>query len=956
MSGIAVEPDNLRVTIQEPVDADVEIELSETLIAPTDVHRRLLQPSQSALPARLAEAIGALGPVEGGPTAFVSHLDAQGVDACDGLVAHSIAKLVVQADRGSAGDHWLRLLYFFRHGWNYQQHSLDEIVDAVAALLAQLEHPPTVVVTIPSSFVSDVAQQQRRRVLGYLCRLTPGVDVRITGSRLAIRRLIDHHAADLPADVTERARSALTSDSASPRAPEQVARDAVAQLGLGERQRSYWRLLARVCDHIDGSVPQAALEEDLVVDLDASTVRKYAGRLEDLGLVERPRRNGQTHLRPTAAAQVALQIARDEAPSLVGGWTTGDTPADSGAERCDTAAVMDPPNSSVEPCTPNAHDKEGEANRPTGEGRQAVTGTSSRPPSDCRYLAMHEHHTAAATAPTDGGIALEERQLADRGDDRGVAWSLDEDRDEVVVEVTASTSMALTMLRLCDALLSEKALSQVLTPENLNGGPGKFDLEGLAVSNPHVLRKGRTLGWLRNQDAEGKRFVERLRDARNDLLQQAQEMAEAADGPVYDDEDHATLLREAHGLQGVLVAVYDLLGYDVIRTIRVPDPWSVDQEALAKTLHQQLSISSRYGAYTAHRVLYEDRPEKREDALGTPDVDIDEYRGTVSGSFVVVGPTLSGLRTALEEGPTHLALQENEPNYADFVLEVSVVDGHRREAVAETAARLLPSKNLRLDREIITLLHSLTGSVAAAGAAIDAMGQAEHQRRVDHGDLEYGLATMVREEYYADFDEGDLLPEIGDRTVSAVVAALLTDDTPLSTTDLAQLADVTTQSIRDNREYFERLEALDILDIEDGGQGCPTRWRASFPGAGRDVPKTDEVAVQILGPAPWGAAEWTLEEAIQEVLLRLADEVGQSLGIDFGGEAAQAAFHGPPDERTLQPLVSYHEELRPLVGLVADCLETTLPDGAGEAELRYGRVPEAALTQQTLEAPARAAD
>ncbi|MEF8822167.1 MAG: hypothetical protein V5A52_07805, partial [Halovenus sp.] len=271
MSGVAVTPDNMRVTIQTPVDADAELELSETLIAPTDVHRRFLQPSQSALPARLMEAIGSLGPIEGGPAALVSYLEAHDVDACDGLVAHSIAKLVVQADRGSAGDHWLRLLHFLRHGWNHQQHSLDDIVDAVAALLAQLEHSPTVVVTIPSSFVSDVAQQQRRRVLGYLCRLTPGVDVRITGSRLAIRRLLEHHAGDLPADVTERARSALTSNPASPRAPEQVARDAVAQVGLGERQRSYWRLLARVCDDIDGSVPQAALEEDLVVDLDAST-------------------------------------------------------------------------------------------------------------------------------------------------------------------------------------------------------------------------------------------------------------------------------------------------------------------------------------------------------------------------------------------------------------------------------------------------------------------------------------------------------------------------------------------------------------------------------------------------------------------------------------------------------------------------------------------------------------
>lgn len=170
----------------------------------------------------------------------------------------------------------------------------------------------------------------------------------------------------------------------------------------------------------------------------------------------------------------------------------------------------------------------------------------------------------------------------------------------------------------------------------------------------------------------------------------------------------------------------------------------------------------------------------------------------------------------------------------------------------------------------------------------------------------------------------------------------------LSTSDLAELADVSRQSIRDNCAYFERLDVMGLLDIDDGKEGCADRWSASFPGAGRDDLDTDDVAVHILGSPPWGAEAWGLGEAVQEILLRLTDDMGQSLGIAFAGEAAQSAFTGPPDERSLQPLVSQYEELRPLVGLVAGCLETTLPTESDEAVVRYGQAPAAALQQQTV--------
>jgi hypothetical protein len=567
---------------------------------------------------------------------------------------------------------------------------------------------------------------------------------------------------------------------------------------------------------------------------------------------------------------------------------------------------------------------------------------------------LHSHHGAAAAAPTSGGIALDERQLGGNTDDRAVGWSFDESRDEVVVEATASPVMAFTAVRLCHALLNEKATAQTLTPENLNGGPDRFDLEGLVISNPYVLRKGRTIGWLKNIDCEGSRFLDRLRQARNELLQACRDVAEQAEDGVYDSDSLGAILRKAHGLQGVLVGLYDLLGYDVVRRLRVPDPWSIDDEAFAHFLLHQTSCSARYGAYTAHRVLYEPRSEKREDALGTPAVDSDDYHGTLAGSWTIVGPDLDGLRDALQEPSHDLTLQDDNLNYADFCLDLDVVDGNRREAVAEVVARLAPYKNLEATRTMTTLLQALSGSTAAAAAALDAMGQAEDTRLLDHGDLARGLATIVDAEYYSAFGPADLVPDIGGRTVSKAVATLIGEQTALSTTALAEAAGVSTQSLRDNRVHFERLAALGFLELMTGDPGCPNEWAFSFPDAGGQPPgSTGENGTAGLGTAifdqsGWGGESWRLDEAIHEYLLRLVDEYGHDLPVGLDDDRVLTAVTGPPDQRTLQPLLAALPALRPILSLLALLLEESLPVADDSLTVRLGATPTVAGTQQSL--------
>ncbi|WP_244209991.1 hypothetical protein [Haloarcula quadrata] len=77
-------------------------------------------------------------------------------------------------------------------------------------------------------------------------------------------------------------------------------------------------------------------------------------------------------------------------------------------------------------------------------------------------------------------------------------------------------------------------------------------------------------------------------------------------------------MRNAHGLLGTVSRIYDMLGIDVTRVLKVPD-WAVEdgtrRDNLAKMIAIQTAVSSRYGLYSAYRVLYEDREEKRSQRL-----------------------------------------------------------------------------------------------------------------------------------------------------------------------------------------------------------------------------------------------------------------------------------------------------------------------------------------------------
>jgi hypothetical protein len=504
--------------------------------------------------------------------------------------------------------------------------------------------------------------------------------------------------------------------------------------------------------------------------------------------------------------------------------------------------------------------------------------------------------------------------------------------------------MALTAVRLCSALLSDAAFEQVLTPERLADHPDGLSLEGLALSNPYVLRGAACLGWLRDVDADGGRFRDRLKQARRDLLAKTSDLADS-DG--IDGEVASELLREAHGLMGTAIRLYDLLEIDVVREIRFPNGAPTDpdiQQAFRKFIATATSVSSRYGAYSGHRVLHEDRVEKREDLISKPDVDISDPDGTLLGSWVFTGEDVSTLRPALSTSPEELTMQEDGEKFAPFRLSGRVVDGNRRAAVGEAVTRLLSFKDgLCPDRQAISVLAALTGDIVAASEVIVALGSEDEPRNLDLQDIQYGLSQLSWKY---------LVPDLGGDVVSKVLQTLVDAQERLSTAELAERAGCSTRGMasEDNERVFSELETAGLLERTDLGDGKATMWRLCLPFRTERCDRELPLPTMLVGRATSiGGFEWVLSDALFEVFATAADEHGVSYDFSFGEGVFFDATAGPPAERDLSRFTAEYTLYTPTVRLVATLLdqeERLLQGGGGQTV--FGRLPDP--DQATLQA------
>ncbi|WP_152420014.1 hypothetical protein [Haloferax prahovense] len=367
----------------------------------------------------------------------------------------------------------------------------------------------------------------------------------------------------------------------------------------------------------------------------------------------------------------------------------------------------------------------------------------------------------------------------------------------------------------------------MLPPERLAGDTtDERPLEDI----PHdILRNARCMGYLDDVDFTGVNYVDALRKARDDLLSLTRQLHGVTD----DDERQlrSRILRNAHGLMGTTMHLLDLFSVSVTRELRLPF-YSRDfhsdghdnrrRNDLLRFLMTALPISSRYGHYSTQRVLFESRDEKRTSILGAPTSSSEHPIGELIGQWTIVGRGVNRLVPYLEDvlrNPNEL--QIDGENFTEFRVDFRIESDWMREKATEAVHRMSTRRGRTANRQIVCVLSSFLRSVYDVCRALSALPRLDEpsSTALSTDDCRYAMSTLP---------PNRILPG-ATPTQSKIIHALFGSDGPLIQKELAERADVSSQSIRNNREallLFDIIERADqryqlTFDIEGGSPVTP---------------------------------------------------------------------------------------------------------------------------------------
>lgn len=931
----------LEITPQRAADPAASIELDESMISATSIQKRLFQPDHTDLPGRLLRAAHGLADQTAEQSSVLGKLINQyNVTAADGAYAR-----MVWAAVSFGGEAPMDLIQTTRQlgsgAFGYED-SLEHVRTGPISLLesaieAGVIEAPTVELKLSQEFLT-AKSTQRKRLISHLDRLSPGVDLRITGSWPQRRKFLELHSDILPDAVNERAHESKLVPSSISADRAERAEDALTDLGLDHDALEIVEMIVRTRAR---RLSYSRLYEIYDGEIGKSTVRKRISRLRDHDLVETRRVNGEqtVSILPVGEAAVEkhprLSADADDSTDAVGCGPSQDAvgpmrpSADSKLQDgSDTDhAVQNPRNPSDSTVYSNTRTSGGEVSRAsaTAGGSGPSPGQPSEP--KCSFMSYADHHAVAA-AGQNQDIAFLDRKVSPDQDRRQVEYSYDEDRDEVVTSVNASPNIAITAVRMCAALFSDPALNQVLTRSRVAGGVDKDGFAGLCADNIHVLSKGPQLGWLSEDFGTASRYLSRLEGVRRELLSRTTDLK---DENGYDSDACRDLLEDALGFRGVVLQLYQQLGVDVVEEISLPDGADTDLiEDLREFTGSLTSIGASYQIHSAHRVLHEPRPEKRE-SMFEPDIDLSDPQGELHSSIVISADNASEIMPEFKDVDADLELQEDENNFAAFEVPMTIDTANGRDTIAIAATRCIRDLNMRPTREAISMIAALCGNVVDVTTALRRLRQEDEETEIDCKDIRAALSML---------DSDRILPGMGGSTVSAVVSALTDATDVLTTKELAEIADCSTRSIQQNQDFFDLLEAAGLIVRTEQGDGKATVWRLNLAfseerhNENQPLPDVLDSGVQ-------------LPNQVADVLLEAIDEHGLSLDVEVHTGTAETAFYGPLQERDLIPWIREHYRLHGLIRLLAMLLDQTHWLDRESLSVRLGKQPQ--QLQQDLE-------
>jgi hypothetical protein len=454
-------------------------------------------------------------------------------------------------------------------------------------------------------------------------------------------------------------------------------------------------------------------------------------------------------------------------------------------------------------------------------------------------------------------------------------------------------------------LASQVVFNNVLTADRL--GDDVHEFADLLNDHRQLLRESRCLGYLADSAASPEEYIDALLKAREDLGDLTRDLANGN----YDDRDEfrGTILREAHGLAGTVVHLADLVDIDIVRLARVPrfsrDFKTSDREDFAQVIANQAIIQSHYGQFAAYRQLYETREDKQPTL--SPKVDAADPYGEMIGSMVLVGPGIESFQDNLEAKLRNPGeLRDDAP---EFAVQVSITTPDV-EAYSNVATRVLERKHMEPDPKATVLLKTFVGSVYDAAMALDRLAH-EGFREIRLDELRFALGHL---------DADRILPS-APRSVGKIVKALLTATEPLSRTELAERADVSTQSIRN---HFPALSALDLVRETDAG------LRIALPFT------TVEERGEEIAPMAVTEKHSAAQDLVTELVYETVANREQRRQLD-------AALAWPPD---FDGIVATAPELEPWIPVARDLTATP---GKPPTTVTVGPVPQQASLDAVTE-------
>jgi DNA-binding MarR family transcriptional regulator len=786
-------------------------------------------------------------------------------------------------------------------------------LNVVARLLAEAGDAPVLRVYLDASAWEGLDHRDTgERALDALRRLAHGIDIELVlsspGLVRALRRRfedwLDEHLSLTGTDDWYRAVQDSRSRKDTPAVDVEEALSQVTQPGQ-------IRLLANLPP--DGSPrQQRQLVGDPDVELSESGVSRAVSTLVQAGLVERDTVPVHNHVALTDAGQAALSYVSDD-------YTI----------RHPQQQTLGPETPVLDDFTETRHAHTGTVYRAHrhgrgGEGGQSIeealqrTGAAEEAgyvqwldgSDDLGKWAVHKRITGVQRGD---GITLVDDRNGRFEDGRVTKISCFDDEFLTVVQWGGAIP---TMARLASALLSDRALSKVLGPEQtgdefeelLNG-----EIEGITGDVLDVLQAGLQTGWVSKGERRYEDWRERYGNVKAGLLELV--------GTVGNDvEKRTALMKDLHGLIASATQLYTAAGIDVVFNVRMPDTGQLasDERRLNEFLdflRYTATKNTVYGVHSGPRMLLEDRESKLKHRLAY-EVDPDDATMDLTASWVVSGPTMTELqeeiRRAVQRENDDVREQVLEGEETAAVMRIPVWNGNSYTAIRElidewavrkgfisaSSATTSPDRKRsieRLTRLVIGVLNTPERPHRACAfdvvEALLYLAKTQYGGALTVGDMQYGLSQLAPDRLFP-----SLTP-----SATKCLQTLLVSDEPMGRSELIETAGVSGRTWDRN---WRELAALDVIEPvqEDGYR----RWTATLePWFAAE--NQEEISSRDDVPQPFDDGDLThpVSASGQISNERLLSSIALRLGLLTDDEDLVESWRHPEDWPDLDPLSSY---------------------------------------------------